>query len=198
MGTLASCLILAVLSLAGCGDSSTERTATKPTTGLEGTDKGGSSAEPASDSHLSRGDCAAIATVERRATGRRLRLAAEPSPPLSRCRLDGAGVSIGVFLDAAHAAHRRYENRVVETAQFGARDPERLPHPLAGVGDPSASGHGANWLPGIDTLLAVRGNRWLTVSYSVAGEPHSRLRSRAAALARRAFRLSARDYIRFP
>jgi hypothetical protein len=80
---------------------------------------------------------------------------------------------------------------VVETAQFGTSDPSHLPHPIAGVGDRDASGHGANWIPALRTLLAVRGNRWLTISYSVAGQSGPAALAAAATLARPAFHLTA-------
>ena len=49
----------------------------------------------------------------------------------------------------------------------------------------------ANWIPALDSLLAVRGNRWLTVTISVPGHSDRRLRNEAAALARTGFRLTA-------
>jgi hypothetical protein len=99
---------------------------------------------------------------------------------------------VSVYLDAAYAARRRYENRMTEQAQFGAPDPAKVPHPVAGVGDPAPGEHFASWVPAYSSLFAVRGNRWLTVAYSIAGAPQSRRRSGASALARRAFVLSAR------
>jgi hypothetical protein len=99
---------------------------------------------------------------------------------------------VNVYLDASYAARRRYENRIVEQVQFGVPDPARLPHPVPGVGDPSAGNHDAGWAPAYSTLFAVRGNRWLTVAYAVAGEPPVRRRVEAAVPARRAFELSAR------
>jgi hypothetical protein len=41
------------------------------------------------------------------------------------------------------------------------------------------------------SLLAVRGNRWLTVTISVAGMTDRRLRDEAAVLARAGFKLTA-------
>jgi hypothetical protein len=46
-------------------------------------------------------------------------------------------------------------------------------------------------VPGLGSLFATRGNRWLTVAYSVDGVPSPQARDRAAALARLGFRLSA-------
>lgn len=147
--------------------------------------------EPASGLHLSRGDCRALARLLGGEVGRHVAAAAEPSPPLSRCRLLARGVRVSIYLDAGYAARQRYENRMVEQAQFGAPDPARLPHPVAGVGDRSAGNHDASWVPAYSTLFAVRGNRWLTVAFAAGGEPRAQRRAEAAALARRAFELSA-------
>jgi hypothetical protein len=64
---------------------------------------------------------------------------------------------------------------------------------VAGVGDPSAGDHYASWIPALRTLFAVRGNRFLTVAYSAPGRSRHAAEVAAAALARRAFRLSARE-----
>lgn len=147
--------------------------------------------EPAGSAHLSRGDCAALTGAVRARTGRAARGRSQPRPPLSRCRIGGRGLDVNVYLDAAHAAHQRYENRMVEQAQFGAPNPALVPHDVRGVGESAAGGHGASWVPAFSTLFAVRGGRFLTVAYSVAGLSRHRRLSAAAALARRAFRLSA-------
>jgi len=81
---------------------------------------------------------------------------------------------------------------MVEQDQFYGTDPAKHPHPVPGVGDPGAYGHTASWIPALSTLYAVRGNRWLTVGYSVVGLSLSQRQPMAAALARRAFRLTAR------
>jgi hypothetical protein len=96
-----------------------------------------------------------------------------------------------VYLDVGHAARQRYENRITEQVQFGAPDRSKLPRPVPNVGDPGAYDHFASWVPALDTLFAVRGNRWLTVAYSRAGVPTPRLLAEAAALAPLAFRLSS-------
>lgn len=80
---------------------------------------------------------------------------------------------------------------MTEQVQFGAPDPAKLPHPVAGVGEPGAYNHFASWVPAYDTLFAVRGDRWLTVAYSRAGEARPQLLDEAAELARLAFRLSS-------
>jgi hypothetical protein len=115
----------------------------------------------------------------------------EPSPPLSRCRLSGHGVSINVYLDAGFAAHQRYANRIDETVQFNTENPAGLPQPVPHVGEKAAYNADANWIPALRSLLAVRGNRWLTVTISVAGHSNDELRDEAAALARAGFKLTA-------
>lgn len=100
--------------------------------------------------------------------------------------------SVSIYLDTAYAARQRYYNRMVEQNQFYDTDPAKRPHPVAGVGDPGAYEHTANWIPALGTLYAVRGSRWVTVAYSAAGLSLPRREALAAALARRAFRLTAR------
>jgi hypothetical protein len=148
-------------------------------------------AEAASKARLAAGDCAALARLAERQTGIRLTRHSTPSPPLSRCRLDGRGASINIYLDAGFAANQRYHNRIEETVQFGYEDPAKVPHPVPHVGEKAAYDSDANWIPALRSLLAVRGNRWLTVTISVAGRSNRRLRDEAAVLARAGFRLSA-------
>jgi hypothetical protein len=146
--------------------------------------------ERATGLHLSRSDCATLARAVEVRLQVSLRRQVKPTPPLSRCRLTGPGVAVNLYLDTAYAAHQRYKNRMVEQAQFGAPNPARLPHPVPAVGDPAAYGGDASWVPAYSSLFAVRGNRFLTVAFSVAGTPAARLRAEAAALARTAFRLT--------
>ena len=101
-------------------------------------------------------------------------------------------MSVSVYLDAAYAARQRYANRMVEQVQFYGTDPAKRPHAVSGVGDRSAHEHTASWIPAFSTLYAVRGNRWLTIAYSDPSLPRPQREAAAAALARRAFRLTAR------
>jgi hypothetical protein len=182
-------LVAAALA-AGCGDSSqTITTGSLPPT-RDG--RGGKvGAETATSAHLSAADCEALRRRAEAQTGERLAVYGEPTPPSSRCRLTAARVTIGVYLDAGHSARQRYLNRMVEQDQFGAPDPSRIAHHLPGVGDPAPGDQNAGWVPGLGSLFAVRGNRWLTVAYSVDGLPSARARDRAAELARLGFRLTA-------
>lgn len=186
LSLVACALLLAGAVLAGCGGGGSGATETSGAPGVKGERPG---REAAGVARLSSADCAALAAQVEHRLGARLRRRSEPSPPLSRCRLSGRGADVNVYLDAAYAARQRYKNRMVETAQFGAPDPAKLPHPVPGVGD--AAGGSASWVPAYHSLFAVRGNRWVTVAYAVSGEPERRLRAEAAALARAAFRLSA-------
>ncbi len=149
-------------------------------------------AEAASTLHISRADCEALRRRAEAQLGHRLALFDEPTPPSSRCRLTAAGTAIGIYLDSGRSAHQRYLNRMVEQDQFGAPDPGRVTHPVPRVGDPAPGNQNASWVPDLGSLFATRGNRWLTVAYSVAGIPSARARVRAATLARLGFRLSAR------
>jgi hypothetical protein len=147
--------------------------------------------EAATKARISVEDCKGLATLAHRQTGIMLTRRSSPSPPLSRCRLTGAGTSIDIFLDTGFAAHQRYANRIAETVQFNYEDPARVPHPVPHVGEKAAYNADANWIPALGSLLAVRGNRWLTVTISVAGRSNRRLRAEAAVLARAGFHLTA-------
>jgi len=148
--------------------------------------------QAATQAAIGRGDCHALRrAVEGRRDGR-LSAQSEPSPPSSRCLLRGGDLRVSVYLDAAYAARQRYANRMVEQVQFYGADPVKRPHAVAGVGDRSAHEHTASWIPAFSTLYAVRGNRWLTIAYSDPSLPRPQRAAAAAALAREAFRLTAR------
>src|SRR5947208_314537 len=70
-------------------------------------------------------------------------------------------------------------------------DPDGLPQPVPHVGEKAAYNSDASWIPALRSLLAVRGNRWLTVTISVAGRTDAQLLAQAAVLARAGFKLSA-------
>jgi hypothetical protein len=149
-------------------------------------------AEAATSLRISGGDCARLAAAAERRLGRPLGHDPKPTPPLSACRISGRGVAVNLSLDSGFAAHQRYANRMVEAQQFGAPDASKIPHAVAGVGEPGAYAENANWIPSFGSLYAVRGNRWITVNYSVTGQGNRRSREEAADLARLAFRLTAR------
>ncbi|HEX4492331.1 MAG TPA: hypothetical protein VH914_14065 [Acidimicrobiia bacterium] len=164
-------------------------------------------AEAATTARISAGDCAALGRLAERRLGDRGRDAvqgaddrssgldlstrSDPKPPLSRCEISGRGVSINVYLDSGFAAHQRYGNRIAETVQFNTENPAGLPQAVPHVGEKAAYNADANWIPALRSLLALRGNRWLTVTISVAGKSDDQLRDEAAALARAGFKLSA-------
>ena len=189
-------VLIAAALLAGCGGSGDTTGAgtsgAHPGHSLPGAKGERIGEETASSQHLSRPDCESLRRRAEAQAGRRLALYSEPTPPSSRCRLTAAGATIGVYLDSGRSAHQRYLNRMVEQNQFGAPDPSRTTHPVPHVGDPAPGNQNASWVPGLGSLFAARGNRWLTVAYSVEGLPSPRARDRAAVLARLGFRLSAR------
>jgi hypothetical protein len=149
------------------------------------------SAEAATALRLSAADCAALGRLAERRLGTALTRRPDPSPPLSRCRLSGHRTEVNVFLDAGFAAHQRYANRIEETVQFNGTHPEGLPQPVPGVGEKAAYNADASWIPALHSLLAVRGNRWLTVTIAVGGRSDHELRAEAAVLARAGFKLTA-------
>jgi hypothetical protein len=177
-------IILCVGTLSGCGSS-----AETPTIPRYFGDHPGQEATRAA---IRTDDCESLRRAAEKQTGSRLRAESEPSPPSSRCQIRGPGVRVSVYLDAAYAARQRYYNRMVEQNQFYGTDPEKRPHAVAGVGDRSAHEHTASWIPALGTLYAVRGNRWVTVAYSVEGATRARQKAAAAELARQVFRLTAR------
>ena len=181
-------LVLAA-ALVGCGSgSSSTSTGSENGSGYFGERTGQEETKAA----IERGDCRALRRALEKQAGVRVRGKSEPTPPNSRCRLEGHGVDVTISLDTAYEARQRYENRMVEQVQFNAADPAKVPHHIAGVGDPAAGEHFASWIPAYSTLFAVRGNRWLTLAYSVAGETRAQRLAAAVALARLAFRLTSR------
>jgi hypothetical protein len=198
---LAACGALAICGLlaAGCGGGSSRSEETGGTAQASRpnpvgpTDKSGLG-EAATGLHLSRGDCTALAAWLRSAElpgSPPISPHSTPAPPRSTCKLRAPGTTVLLTLDTAYGARQRYANRLVEQVQFNTTDPRAVPHYVPGVGDRVAPGRGANWIPAYSQLMAVRGNRWLTVDFSVPGLSSRDRVALAAELARRAFRLSA-------
>jgi hypothetical protein len=185
---LPSAAIALALAAAGCGGGSSSSSAPPDSRGIKGENP---TTEAASDAHISRSDCAALGKLAEGRLGTALSRRSTPKPPLSRCRLEGPGTSVNVYLDSGFAANQRYHNRIEETVQFNSNDPDKVPHPVPHVGERSAYNSAASWIPNLGSLLAVRGNRWLTVTISVAGESDRELRDEAAVLARAGFKLTA-------
>jgi len=192
--------LVAAVALAGCGSSGSGTRAGSGTTagkaiqspvqsrGIKGENP---ATEAASTAHLSAADCKALGALAEGQTGLKLDRHPTPKPPLSRCRLTGGGASIDIFLDAGFAANQRYHNRIEETVQFNTENPAGLPRPVPHVGEKAAYNSDASWIPALRSLLAVRGNRWLTVTITVPGHPDKQLLAEAAVLARAGFRLTA-------
>jgi hypothetical protein len=181
--------VFVAAALAGCGG----RSDGTPTAGTD-TNRyfGDLPGQQATEAAIGRGDCRDLRRAVEGQGGVRLSIESEPSPPSSRCLLRGGDLRVSIYLDAAYAARQRYANRMVEQVQFYGTDPAKRPHAVAGVGDRSPHEHTASWIPAFSTLYAVRGNRWLTIAYSDPGLPRPQRQAAAAALARRAFRLTAR------
>jgi hypothetical protein len=191
LGAIVSCALV----LAGCGGSEGGSPGTAPARKPNQqvvNSKGTEASERTTALHLSRHDCDLLGAALTKRTGRTVYITSDPQPPLSGCRLNGHRIHVTITLDTSYGAHQRYLNRIVETQQFGAPDQAKMPHPVPGVGEPGAYGQSANWIPAIGTLLAVRGNRWLTISYGAEAETRPERKAGAVALALRAFRLSAR------
>jgi hypothetical protein len=183
-----------VLALGGCGSS--ESSSTSPARPIQARGAKGEdpTTEAASTAHLSTADCKALARLAERQTGTALSLHSSPQPPLSRCRLGGRGAQVNIYLDAGFAANQRFHNRIEETVQFNSQSQNQrgLPRPVPDVGEKAAYNSAAQWIPALGSLLAVRGNRWLTVTISVPGRSDARLLAQAAVLARAGFKLTAK------
>jgi len=185
----AALLLAAAAALAGCGSGGSSSTTTGPSGRTNIHERPG---QQATSLHLSAADCKALAAKVARQTGRQVRRQSEPTPPNSRCQIQGGGVHVSISLDTAYEARQRYSNRIDEQVQFNAADPTKVPHAVPGVGDKGPYNQYASWIPAYSTLWAVRGNRWLTIVYSVAGKTRPQRLAATAPLARRAFRLTAR------
>jgi hypothetical protein len=156
--------------------------------GIKGEDP---QAEAATTARISAGDCAALGRLAEGRLGVHMWRDSTPKPPLSHCHLSGHGAEVNVYLDSGFAAHQRYANRIEETVQFNGENPAGLPQAVPHVGEKAAYNADASWIPALRSLLAVRGNRWLTVTISVPGRSGDKLRDEAAVLARAGFKLTA-------
>jgi hypothetical protein len=186
--------LLLVIGVAGCGSSrsgTTAERAVQTQVQSRGTKGENPTAEAATGAHLSTSDCQALARLAERQAGTALTLHSTPKPPLSRCRLGGRGAQVNIYLDAGFAANQRYHNRIEETVQFNGQNPDGLPQPVPHVGEKAAYNSAASWIPALRSLLAVRGNRWLTVTISIAGRSDAQMLAQAAVLARAGFKLTA-------
>jgi hypothetical protein len=195
---LLSATIALALAAVGCGggsgttgSSTAARHAIQEPVQSRGTKGEDPTVEAATDAHISLSDCVALQKLAEERLGSELSHRATPRPPLSKCGLSGPGTSINVYLDSGFAANRRYHNRIEETVQFNSESQAGVPHPVPHVGEKAAYNSDASWIPNLRSLLAVRGNRWLTVTISVDGQSNRRLRDEAAVLARSGFKLTA-------
>jgi hypothetical protein len=185
--TLSIGVAIAVI-IAGCGSTSDTFSTSSPGGNRHFGEHRG---QEETNAAISRGDCQELRRAVEGKTGGSVRIESEPTPPSSRCVLDRRGARVSIYLDAAYAARQRYYNRMVEQVQFNAPDPAKIPHAVPGVGDRSAYEQTASWIPALSTLYSVRGNRWVTVAYSVPGKSRPQRKAAAAVLARQVFRLTA-------
>jgi hypothetical protein len=158
-------LCAAAAAVAGCGhsnsDTSATATVTQPTTTV------GAPSGPMvriCDRSLARQVRRALRLHD---VGRKL----PPPTPTgtqrnSRCDFDKA---VEISMDGAPDAVQRYQNRVVETAQFSESIPSHVPQPLKGIGDRRLGAAGANWIPFLHQLLSARGKRVLIVTVNGSG-----------------------------
>jgi hypothetical protein len=171
--TTASLLLAAAVALAACGGTSS-----------------GTPSAPTSRSVCAKIPTARVARLVDRASGGhspRLHATARGTELLVQCRYNADGVKVGVTLDRARDARQRWDNRIVETAQFSATTPNIFPRPVRGVGDPRAGNEGAQWVPGFNQLLAYRRGQYLVVDFTVEGAGDGADRKGATKLALLAF-----------
>jgi hypothetical protein len=167
--TLLSIGVAFSAALAGCGgdsdDATTQVTATSPAPATTTAERPSGPMVRICDRRLAAAVTAAV--QEQGSVGR---VGGKPVPSgnvrLSVCEMVGKRAEVSVSIDAATDAVRRYQFRVVESAQFSGGDPENAPHTIKGIGDPDLGGAGANWLPRTHLLLSVRGDRVLIVDVS--------------------------------
>lgn len=188
---LLACLVVVVGCGGGSATTSPGRAAIQESVqsrGIKGEDP---LTEGPTSAHISASDCVALQKLAEERLGKKLTRRSTPAPPLSRCRLNGPGTAVNVYLDSGFAANRRYHNRIEETVQFNFENPAGLPQPVPHIGEKAAYNADASWIPNLRSLLAVRGNRWLTVTISVDGRSDRQLRDDAAVVARAGFKLTA-------
>ena len=158
---------------AGCGDSDSDTTSTTPTTISQPTTTVAAPSGP-------------MVRICDRSLARRLSQALRSNgvggklqPPEatgnqrnSRCEF---GRVAELSMDAAPDAVQRYQNRVVETAQFSNSIPSHVPRPLKGIGDRRLGPAGANWIAFLHQLLSARGKRVLIVTVNGDASDSERL-----------------------
>ena len=163
---------IAATALAGCGGSDSDTTTTTATPSQPTTTVATPSGPMVRicDDSLARQVRQAL-----RANGFDAKL---PSPTAtgsqrnSRCDF---GKVVELSMDGAPDAVQRYQNRVVETAQFSESIPSHVPRPVKGVGDRRLGAAGANWIAFLHQLLSARGKRVLIVTVNGPGGDSERL-----------------------
>jgi len=161
-------LLLAALLIGGCGGSGESTQEEHLTVVVPSTT---TTSEPPSGPLVRICDRSLTVELSPVVRSRGLRESLQPHPQtsgagqLSACDLGPLELS----MDAARDAVQRYQNRIVETAQFSESIPSHVPRTVKGVGDPQLAGAGANWIPFLHQLLSARGKRVLIVTVNGGG-----------------------------
>jgi glucodextranase-like protein/PASTA domain-containing protein len=117
-------------------------------------------------------------------TSHRLRRERSESLDQSICRYSGTDTNVGLNVDSAPEARRRYFNRVTEALQFSVHEARQRPRPVQGLGDDDALGPaGAYWIPAYRQLFVLRGSRQFVYQFSVRRSGSSTARSAAVRIA---------------
>ena len=152
------------LALAACGsDSNTTSTRATPTPETTTVAAPSGPAVRICDRRLAR----QLAPVLRSGGSGGASLRPDPSgtPRHSTCLLGPVELTV----DNAPDAYQRYQNRIVETAQFSDSKYSRVPRPVRGIGDPDLGAAGANWIPYLRQLISARGKLVLIAEAHVPG-----------------------------
>jgi hypothetical protein len=178
---------LALLLLAGCGDSSS------PPSSNASTDRGWNSpADLEQDAVGTKGlrvcELLPVEKVEHVVHVDGLRAAPNDSLDLAQCRYADHGVNVRVLLDGASQAIRRYFDQQAEAQQKFNTIPAMKPRDVHGVGDDKTYGSaGAFWTRARHQLVAIEDKRIARVTVDVPGRAQAPLKHEAGELARALF-----------
>jgi len=179
---------LALLALAGCGDSSSSQPSSNAST-----DRGWSSpAQLEQDAVGTKGlrvcELLPVGKVEQVVHVDGLRATPNDSLDLAQCRYADHGVNVRVLLDGASQAIRRYFDQQAEAQQKFNTIPAMKPRDVHGVGDDKTYGSaGAFWTRARHQLVAIDDKRIARVTVDVPGRKQEPLKHEAAELARDLF-----------
>jgi hypothetical protein len=178
---------LAVVLLAGCGDSSPGPSSNAST------DRGWSSpAQLEQDAVGTKGlrvcELLPVEKVEHVVHVDGLQASPNDSLDLAQCRYADHGVNVRVLLDGASQAIRRYFDQQAEAQQKFNTIPAMKPRDVHGVGDDKTYGSaGAFWTRARHQLVAIEDRRIARVTVDVPGRAQAPLKHEAGELARALF-----------